>query len=119
MEKENSGFRNNVSKCWHNDVGYCKFKEECWKAHSLTICEKETCDKKCSSRHPRECKYKERCKFQKKDICAFSHVYVDDSEESLKQRFKDMEKAFETNKAESESKIERLIQEIKKSKERV
>ena len=36
---------------------------------------KESCDQKCRERHPRECKYRERCKFKKKDICAFSHVY--------------------------------------------
>ena len=76
-EKNRTGFRNNLAKCPYNDSGYCKFNNECRKSHSLSICKKEKCDKKCPDRHPKDFKFKEECRFLEKNICAFNHDYVE------------------------------------------
>ena len=74
MSKETVvSFRNNDSKCLFNDVGYCKFQESCRKHHYSEKCEVKNCDRRCSKRHPKECKHGEKCKFKAKDICAFNH----------------------------------------------
>ena len=73
MQNQNSSFRSKIPKCFYNDIGYCKFKEECKKKHSLSICESEKCDKFCQKRHPIKCNFDENCKFNARSICAFSH----------------------------------------------
>jgi NurA-like 5'-3' nuclease len=98
---EFSYFRKSL-KCWYNDTGYCKFGEECQKRHFHTICMKTQCDNKCEARHPRLCKFKTKCKFFKKGVCAFKHatLAVDDEEtyalkikmEILKKENKDLRK---------------------------
>ena len=51
-----------------------KYREKCHYQHSDKVCEVQNCNKKCSKRHPRECRYQEKCKFQEKNICEYSHV---------------------------------------------
>ena len=67
----NSHFRN--MKCQHNDVGFCKYREKCRKQLAKSVCRKQNCDKNCNARHPKPCKFKTKCKFLHKNICAFSH----------------------------------------------
>ena len=114
MEKSKSGFRNNSPKCWFNDVGYCKFKEECKKEHSFSVCQNKSCDKKCQKRHPKECKYKDECKFLQKGICSFSHDYNNAENENLESRMKALEESFAISKGESEAKIKHLEEEMEK-----
>ena len=112
-DAENSDFRNNSSKCWFNDTGYCKFKEECRQQHSSSICQSKACDNGCPDRHPQECKFKERCRFLDKGMCAFSHDYAESENENLIKRIEALEKEFERNKTESDTQIKQLKEEMK------
>ena len=111
-----SGFRNNHSKCSYNDTGYCKFKEECRKLHSSSICQNDNCDKSCPERHPKECKFREKCKFHGKGLCAFSHETVDNEKNNFEKRMKDLENVFALHKAESEERIKSVSEVIKNVK---
>ena len=73
MAETLSKSRNNSSKCSFNDTGFCKFKAECRKQHFQNICDNQNCDKNCMNRHPKACKDKEKCKFLKKNNCAYNH----------------------------------------------
>ena len=61
-------------KCLFNNTGFCKFCEQCRKQHYKTVCLIQNCDKKCKSRHPKPCKFNQKCKFFAQNICAFKHV---------------------------------------------
>ena len=120
MQQKESNFRNNLSKCWHNDTGYCKFKEECRKQHSTNIFQNQNCDQKCPERHPKECKFSDRCKFSERGICAFSHSAsgqdsqkVESVIKHIENKMKDIEKTFAINKSESDDTIKSLVDEIK------
>lgn len=64
----------NLFHCFHNNVGYCKFREECHYQHFHVICSERVCRKsQCKARHPRLCRKGNTCKFLKKNICAFRH----------------------------------------------
>ena len=56
-------------KCLYYDSGFCRYKDKCRKEHMKTVCEDSNCDKKCEKRHPKQCRYREKCKFHKKDAC--------------------------------------------------
>ena len=67
----------NHFQCYYNNVGYCKFRDQCRHRHFTDICQKVICrDKKCQSRHPRTCKYGESCKFLSRNCCVYSHKSV-------------------------------------------
>ena len=61
--------------CKFNQVGFCKFGEECGKFHENEKCLKTNCNpKKCTKKHPKECRYfsvSRFCKFG--SDCAFLH----------------------------------------------
>ena len=76
-----------VSKCLFNDTGFCKFGDQCRKQHHKSVCFIMHCNRNCNSRHPKPCKFKAKCKFFSKQICAYKHVTLasDDMElEALK-----------------------------------
>ena len=73
--EKHSDFRNTNSKCHHNDIGYCRFREKCRKQHFLEVCTTENCDKTCLGRHPKQCKFFSQsgfCKFG--DSCSYKHT---------------------------------------------
>ena len=73
---------NSSQKCNFNNRGYCKSKENCTKKQGDIVCDDFECDEeKCTKRHPYDCKYGIRCKFNRRKECAFSHVTLmtDDS----------------------------------------
>ena len=116
----NSYFRS--QKCQHNDSGYCKFGDKCRKKHAINVCSTKNCDKNCSSRHPIPCKYKKRCKFHAKQICAFSHAksIKDDTSDDCESDLVELKKQVESLKNENEHKKLELIKiekEIKAIKE--
>ena len=61
--------------CWFNKFGYCRFGNLCFRKHENIICKNVNCEiSKCSSRHPRICKFfleYQKCKFG--EYCRFSH----------------------------------------------
>ena len=91
MSKDQTIFRNNSQKCVFNNFGFCKFQLECRSYHSKKVCEDNDCNTKCVDRHPKLCRNKERCKFFKKKICAFSH------NASEKENYKDRGKVEVSN----------------------
>ena len=77
-------FRNNETKCFFNDIGYCKFRKSFIRKHFIEKCDTIDCDKRCSKRHPRRCKHEEKCKFFKKKVCAFDHDNLADKKDANK-----------------------------------
>ena len=118
-QNPDANFRNKISKCLYNVFGYCKFREECRKKHSSTVCQIKDCDKSCSERHPKQCKFKTRCKFLDKGICAFSHVTLVQNDKTNEcfsnheHKIKDLENIVAINKTESEVIIKSLSDEIR------
>ena len=116
----NSYFRS--TKCKHNDKGYCKFENKCRKTHAVNVCIEKKCDKNCNSRHPIPCKYRSKCKFLAKKICAFSHIKSNFGDESddCDSDIVDLKKQVESLKQGNESKqmeLETIEREIKTLKE--
>ena len=61
--------------CSYYNKGYCKFKNNCSKIHSLHICSKFNCrNKACCDRHPNNCRYKEKCRQIKE--CLYMHNQI-------------------------------------------
>ena len=121
-----SNFRNNIQKCSFNDTGYCKFKEECRKEHSKKVCGDKKCDRKCDKRHPKKCDFKERCKFYKKNCCAFSHeanAHDDEKVKTLENTVSELKVAIEKNKSEANNhtndKVKSLELTVSKLKEAI
>ena len=126
-QEMSSSFRNNVSKCLFNDVGFCKLKESCRKQHFSEKCEAINCDRNCSKRHPKECKHGRKCRFKATNICAFNHEesgnkntkVMDDFKDILEQKLLSADNKFAnkiedlTNKCEEQS---RQISELKSKK---
>ena len=101
-----------LTKCSFNDRGYCKFREHCRKQHHKTICPNEKCDRNCNARHPKPCKFKTKCKFNAKLICAYKHDTIANEEGALD----DLEREIESLKLENqrkEAQLERLEDEKK------
>ena len=48
--------------------------EKCQFQHSTEICEERICrDKSCKFRHPKSCKYGEKCHFLQRNCCFYNH----------------------------------------------
>ena len=101
----------NLIHCYHNNRGYCSFRDRCRYQHFSEICDKNICrEKECRKRHPVICRYKDDCKFFKSKNCAFKHSdtkrdYEDfqskiknftDDIELLKSRIKDLKTNIDT-----------------------
>ena len=64
----------NIFQCYYNNVGFCKFGNECRFQHFYQKCPKKICrDRSCRNRHPKTCKHGENYKFLKKNCCAYNH----------------------------------------------
>ena len=86
------------TKCVFYDYGFCKYREKCRNQHIKTICEVINCDQKCMNRHPRECRYRKRCKFLEKNNCEYSHSFIVSDTEKLGDTNKNNEIANLLNK---------------------
>ena len=65
----------NLFHCYHNNRGYCSFGEKCKYQHFQEVCSKTLCrESECKKRHPVICRYKDDCKFNKMNSCAFKHI---------------------------------------------
>ena len=64
----------NSYQCYHNNLGYCKFRQNCRYQHYHEVCPTTICkDKKCKFRHPKTCKHGNDCKFYRLKCCLYSH----------------------------------------------
>ena len=105
--KHTNVFQNkNLFQCYHNNRGYCSFRDNCRYHHFKDICGKNICrEKHCEKRHPVPCRYKEECKFFKAGNCAFKHM--------------EMKKGvFESNK-DLENKMKNCVDEIESLKREI
>ena len=111
--RNDSDFRNKISRCVFNNSGYCRYKEGCRNQHFQNVCQLPDCDQTCPNRHPKQCKFERRCKFLAKEICAFSHVAEDGTETANKDKIKELEMSYSKLEAISEEKIKTLESVIK------
>ena len=79
--------------CPFNNLGFCKYKDKCKKKHLAEKCLNRKCERKCSKRHPKLCKYGESCRCKAKGVCAYDHDIIANKEE-----FIDMIKNIEEEK---------------------
>ena len=83
----------NFFQCYHNNIGYCKYRERCMYHHYKDTCQKSVCrDIECKFRHPKTCKHGEKCKFLKNKCCFYSHKIVISSTEDGLSKVKDAAK---------------------------
>ena len=97
-----------LTKCFFNDRGYCKFREHCRKHHHKSVCQIKHCDKNCNARHPKLCKFKSKCKFNARSICAFKHVTSANEEDELNVLKQEIESLKQENRR-KESELKRLV----------
>ena len=65
----------NLFHCYHHNRGYCTFQDKCRYKHFKEICSKTICrEQECDKRHPVICRYRDDCKFNKTNNCAFKHI---------------------------------------------
>ena len=62
-------------KCHFHNRGFCKYKDKgCEYLHPVDSCVNQDCrDTECPKRHQHSCKFKDKCKFQKKNKCEYIH----------------------------------------------
>ena len=61
--------------------------------------------KRMLKRHPKPCKFKNKCKFLAKDLCPFSHKdNTDEGKDKLKNRLKDLEEIIKNLKTANKQK---------------
>ena len=68
----------NKKKCRYYNGGYCKFKNKCRYYHPGSICQswyggKKCCQKECSCRHPKYCKWNKEKRGCRRQNCAYLH----------------------------------------------
>ena len=110
MEKIVKHTNNKQFQCYHNNIGYCKFGAKCRFKHFSELCAKKVCmDSECRFRHPKSCKFAEKCKFFQRNICAFKHSNNKELEK-LEKEVKELELDVSTLKKVLEDKEEKLRQ---------
>ena len=58
--------------CKYHNTGFCKYEGRCTYFHVQSVCDQMHCKgKTCTSRHPKACKYKNKCK--RKISCMYEH----------------------------------------------
>ena len=97
--------------CKHFQYGFCKYADRCKYKHISDICAKSPCENvKCTSRHPKKCKYfhiYNTCKFGER--CTYDHTLKEDSsrEDNLK-KIEELENVIESIKTRNNELEERL-----------
>ena len=70
MPPKRAGKKKGISRCTHNNRGYCKLKEECKDKHFEEVCDNFDCDEdNCEKRHPNPCNFGPRCRFNERKEC--------------------------------------------------
>ena len=83
LTKEGFEDRNSF-QCYHNNLGYCRFREKCRYKHYFNVCSRSICrDIGCPYRHPKTFKYGDLCRFQIRKVCLYYHRNNNVNEDSL------------------------------------
>ena len=102
--------------CKHNQIGYCKYGNQCHKPHNNNICKERVCrNKNCRERHPRSCRYFNLngwCKFKK---CSYAHkkLAINDKVETLEVEIDDLKKQV----AELNNNVNEMMKRLKNFEE--
>ena len=107
----------NYFQCYHNNIGFCKFKEHCRYQHYKEICSKIFCkDKECKYRHPKTCKNGGECRFHKKKSCLYNHQMLKYKDWDVKEKvqlekdIKELEKEIVKLKKTNDEKEKQLVE---------
>ena len=110
---------NQKRKCVYHDRGYCKFGDKCHNQHPDKVCFNNCFNEDCEFRHPNPCKYGQRCLFNKKKTCVYSHVtFACDSEKikNIENKLKEFENKEKQNEPTGalEKNVEKKLKEFEK-----
>ena len=105
----------NQFQCYFNNIGYCKYGNQCKYQHYADICQKNICtDSKCKSRHPRTCKYGGDCRFFQRKCCVYTHKsLISDQDivvENVEKEVKELELEVMKLKETIENKEQKLLE---------
>ena len=108
--------------CKYNNYGYCKYQKHCNFIHSEDKCVNIHCkNSKCEKRHPKECRYKSKCRRFK--TCSYRHeTNHNELLENLKLQIVDLNKHVNDLTKLKEEKNEEIINikdELKQIKEKI
>ena len=92
--------------CKHFKVGFCKYGFKCRHKHIEEECKERACNKKCTKRHIKTCRYGPRCK--RKNECQFKHYEKDNNNTNI------LQDKFEVEKLKKEvSELKKKLEESK------
>ena len=109
--------------CKYHNTGFCKYGESCTYFHAQSVCDQMGCKgKTCRSRHPKACKYKQKCK--RKSSCMYEHKVVTSHIQGQKVMNENIEFKTEVTRLKDElagtkSKLEELSKEFESLKLKV
>ena len=64
--------QNNRLQCKYHNYGFCRYRNSCTFFHATGLCFKKSCrDRNCQYRHPKDCRYKEKCR--RGIFCLYKH----------------------------------------------
>ena len=117
------------------NTGYCKYKQSCKFFHSKERCEGECRNKDCRKRHPKLCKFEEKCRRQvsweyrheelvkenkaaKSKLKAGKRAYFSDKKVGLKvwARFKNKNQPWKVSEKKNEASTKEVLEEKKSVK---
>ena len=75
----------NYFQCYYNNVGYCKFRDQCRYRHYSKVCSRSVCkEKECKFRHPKSCKFGSECHFLREKRCGvYNHKFSESNEKAF------------------------------------
>ena len=74
----------NYFQCYYNNVGYCKFRDQCRYQHYSKVCSRSVCkEKECHFRHPKSCKFGSDCHFLRRKCCVYNHKFSESNEKAF------------------------------------
>ena len=123
MPPKIAGKKKGISRCTHNNRGYCKLKQECKDKHFEEVCDNFDCDEdNCEKRHPNPCNFGPRCRFNKRKECMYMHENAssDGKLDALSKTFNNLEnlvKKMEVDLGKKDSEIEHLNNRLSKIEE--
>ena len=108
-----------VKVCKFFNSGYCKFRSKCTFFHSKDRCEDECIGKNCQKRHPKVCRYGNKCK--RKHTCEYKHS-SGSNEQALKEQIAGLKTLIEELQSENrhfKESTENLKKELQSVKDKL
>ena len=105
--------------CKFFNTGFCKYKERCKFVHAEEVCEGKCNTKDCCKRHPKSCKFGEKC--QRKEVCAYKHLTapINNEWKVEVEVLKKLVEELRNNNKQTQDKVKDLESEVQKLKAKV